>query len=355
MGKSDKFYKPGEFAKIVGMTKRTLRHYNQLGILMPSFENEFGHKFYSEESFYEAQRILSLRFIGFSLDEIKEIQKSHKGIQESLKLQHEVLQEKVSQINRIIKAIEDMQKTIEKPDEIVWENIFNAVKFAKYEMVKEMMMQYYDERAKEYDEIFEGKGPADYSPQYYALDIQEIGRFMKDFGKGHVIDIACGSSYWLQFYNNKCREFTFLDQSAQMLRECKQKVDQYRIADRSKFIQSDFLEYTFDENARYDCALIGFLLSHFTKTQEEVLFRKLKAILRKGSEILIIDSTWTKIRAKNQNKEDISERQLNDGRSFKIYKRYFDVGDLPALLESHGITVKDSFFGNSFTAVIGIV
>lgn len=117
----------------------------------------------------------------------------------------------------------------------------------------------------------------------------------------------------------------------------------------------DILDYEFDENDKYDCAIIGFLLSHFTKVQEEVLFRKLKSILKKGSEILIIDSTWTKVRAKSQNKEDVSERRLNVGRSFKIYKRYFDAGDLPALLESNEITVKDSFFGNSLAAVIGVV
>ncbi len=355
MNKKNELYRPAEFAKIVGMTKRALRHYNQIGILIPSSENEFGHKFYSEESFYEAQRILSLRFIGFSTEEIRDIQKSHKGIKESLKLQHDVLQEKVNQINTIIKAIDDMQKLMEQSGEIVWENIFNAVKFAKYEMVKEMMMEYYDERAQEYDEIFEGKGPADYSPRYYTIDIEEIGLFMKEFGKGHIIDIACGSAYWLKFYYKKSSGFTFLDQSGKMLDECKQKVDIYGVRDRSTFIRRDILDYEFDENDKYDCAIIGFLLSHFTKVQEEVLFRKLKSILKKGSEILIIDSTWTKVRAKSQNKEDVSERRLNDGRSFKIYKRYFDTGDLPALLESHGITVKDSFFGNSFAAVIGVV
>lgn len=355
MNNNVKMYKPAEFAKIVGMTKRALRHYNQTGLLLPSHINEYDHKFYSEESFFEAQRILSLRFIGFSLEEIKDIQKSHRGIKESLLLQHEVLEEKVNKIKTIILAIEDMQMSLEQNSNIDWDNIFNSVKLANYEMVKEMMMEYYDERAREYDEIFEGKGPACYRPQYYVEDIKNIEIFMKDFGKERVIDIACGSAYWLPFYYDKCSSFTFLDQSAKMLDECRLRVDKLGIGDKSEYIKNDILEHEFDSAGKYDCAVIGFLLSHFTKVQEEVLFKKLKAICKPGSEILIIDNTWTKVRARDHNKEGIMERRLNDGRTFKIYKRYFDTGDLSTLLESYGITMKNEFFGNSFTAVLGVI
>lgn len=354
--KNKKNYKPAEFCRIVGMTKRALRHYNELGILMPEYVNESGYKFYSDGSFYEAQRILALRFIGFSLEEIKDIQKSHSGIKESLKLQHAVMQEKINQIQTIITAISDMENTVEQSGEIVWESIFNAVKFAKYELVKEKMMEYYDERAKEYDEIFEGRGSAtDFEAQYYITDIEGIEKFIENFGKGNTIDIACGSGYWLKYYFNKCNNFTFIDQSEQMLKLCKLKANKYRIMDKSTFIKSDILDYIFDINEKYDSAVIGFLLSHFTKAQEEVFFEKLKGVLKPGSEILIIDSTWTKERAKKQNKEDITDRSLNDGRSFKIYKKYFDVDELPKLLTSYGIRVKDCFFGNTFVAVIGVV
>ena len=355
MIKRNKLYKPAEFAKIVGMTKRALRHYNQLGILTPSFVNASGHKFYSEESFFNAQRILSLRFIGFSLDEIMAIQKSHKDIKDSLKLQHKALEEKANQINVIIQAIDSMQTTLEQSAEIVWENIFNAVKFSKYEMVKEMMMEYYDERAEEYDEIYEGKGPATCSREVYAIDIEGIGKFAESFGTGNLLDIACGSGYWLKLFYNKCSTFTFLDQSEQMLKLCRKKAENFEVIEISSFIKSDILDYSFEETVKFDCALIGFLLGHFTIAQEEIFFKKLKRLLRPGAEILIIDSTWNKGRAKTLHKEDVVERRLNDGRTFKIYKKYFDEEDLPALLNFYGISVKDSFFGETFVAVIGIL
>ena len=75
--KKKKLYKPHEFAKIIGTTKRALRYYNEKEILMPAYINEEGHKFYSEDSFFEAQRVLSLRFLQFSIEEIKDILKSY--------------------------------------------------------------------------------------------------------------------------------------------------------------------------------------------------------------------------------------------------------------------------------------
>jgi DNA-binding transcriptional MerR regulator len=352
---STKLYRPYEFAKTVGMTKRALRYYIEQDILKPAYTNEAGHKFYMEDSFFEAQRIMALKFLMFPLEEIRELQKSHGSIKESLKLQKSMLTEKKEQIQAIIQAIDDMEDAIDRTSEIAWEDIFNAVKFAKYQMVQENMMEYYDARADEYDEIYEGNGPASFPPDYYKADIKNIHTFTKEFGKGNIIDIACGSGYWLKDYYSKCSNFTFLDQSPGMLKLCKLRADAYGITDRAEFVQCDVLKRRWEGEASFDSAVIGFLLGHFTKIQEDIFFDILRRILKPGSEFLIIDNTWTEKRAKKQNKEDIVQRQLKDGRNFKIYKRYFDKDDLPKLLKHYNYKVKDSFFGKTFTAVIGEV
>jgi DNA-binding transcriptional MerR regulator len=171
--KEAKLYKPHEFAKIVGLTKRALRYYNEQDILKPAYVNDAGHKFYTEESFFEAQRILSLRFLMFSVEEIKEIQMSHKNIKDSLILQKTMLKEKENQIQAIIQTINDMEQAIDQSSQIAWEDIFNAVKLSKYQMVHQNMMEYYDARAKEYDEIYEGKGSAaSFNSRYYIEDVK---------------------------------------------------------------------------------------------------------------------------------------------------------------------------------------
>jgi ubiquinone/menaquinone biosynthesis C-methylase UbiE len=223
----------------------------------------------------------------------------------------------------------------------------------KYEMIKDEMMEYYDERADEFDEIYEGKGPASFPSDYYKRDVEDIGIFMKGFGKGHIIDIACGSGFWIQYYCSNCNSFTFFDQSKKMLNECMLKAKSHGIFNKSDFINDDILQYNF--NSKYDSAFIGFLISHFAKNQEDVFFNRLKNILKPGSDFMIVDGAWNKERANKYSKEDIVERQLNDGRKFNIYKKYYDKNDLSVLLEYYGFKVKRSFFGNVFTAIIGEV
>jgi hypothetical protein len=138
-----------------------------------------------------------------------------------------------------------------------------------------------------------------------------------------------------------------------MLEQCRQRAVDYGILEHSVFMQEDILKYEPKDRNIYDCAVIGFPLGHFTKVQEDIFFRLLRKVLKPGSEILIIENTWNKDRAKKKNKDDIAVRQLNDGRTYKIYKRYFEEADLPNLLIRYNIKLKKKYFGKSFTAVIG--
>ena len=54
------------------MTVRTLHHYDELGLLKPSLHTEAGHRLYTAADVARLQRILSLRQLGFSLEEIRD-------------------------------------------------------------------------------------------------------------------------------------------------------------------------------------------------------------------------------------------------------------------------------------------
>jgi MerR family transcriptional regulator, thiopeptide resistance regulator len=65
-------WKVGELAKRTGVSVRTLHHYDDLGLLSPSHRSESGYRLYTGTDVQRLQQILSLRTLGFSLDEIKE-------------------------------------------------------------------------------------------------------------------------------------------------------------------------------------------------------------------------------------------------------------------------------------------
>jgi DNA-binding transcriptional MerR regulator len=63
--------KVGELARRTGLSVRTLHHYDDLGLLSPSLRTAAGYRLYTPEDVARLQRILSLRQLGFSLEEIK--------------------------------------------------------------------------------------------------------------------------------------------------------------------------------------------------------------------------------------------------------------------------------------------
>ena len=73
MGNKKKL-KIGEFSKMMQVTVKTLRHYEQKGLLMPDEVDEWtGYRYYSINQMQTLQSIRDLQRLGFSLDEIKDL------------------------------------------------------------------------------------------------------------------------------------------------------------------------------------------------------------------------------------------------------------------------------------------
>ncbi|OMI06945.1 MerR family transcriptional regulator, partial [Bacillus paralicheniformis] len=66
----------GQLAKRTGVSIRTLRYYDKIGLLIPTDYKEGGHRLYSLDELSRLQQIQSLKFIGFSLKDIADLLKS---------------------------------------------------------------------------------------------------------------------------------------------------------------------------------------------------------------------------------------------------------------------------------------
>jgi demethylmenaquinone methyltransferase/2-methoxy-6-polyprenyl-1,4-benzoquinol methylase len=218
--------------------------------------------------------------------------------------------------------------------------------------LKPGMMSYYDQRAPEYDEIYLGKGPAIPDPVAYKNDLAKITQMVSAFGRGLLVDIGCGTGFWLSGYARNCSRITLIDQSEKMLSECKRRVVKLGLKEKCDFVQGDFFEVTF-ENCLFDGALVGFFISHLTLEQEQSFFAKLRMILKPHGELMLIDSAWSSIRQQYRKKEGLQERALNDGRTFTIYKRYFDKFDVEEMFVRHSFKLESLYLGNLFLTAMG--
>src|SRR6476619_392140 len=62
----------GEFARLGQISPRMLRHYDEIGLLKPSrVDPHTGYRFYSVDQLRRLHRLLALRDLGFSLEQIR--------------------------------------------------------------------------------------------------------------------------------------------------------------------------------------------------------------------------------------------------------------------------------------------
>lgn len=66
-----RIYTTGEFAKKAGVSVRTIRYYDKQGMLKPSHVSQSGYRLYTDGDFARLQKILTLKYLGFSLEEIR--------------------------------------------------------------------------------------------------------------------------------------------------------------------------------------------------------------------------------------------------------------------------------------------
>jgi DNA-binding transcriptional MerR regulator len=64
--------KVGELARRTGLTVRTLHHYDEIGLLKPSTHTDSGHRLYTADDVARLQQIVSLRQLGFVLDQVRD-------------------------------------------------------------------------------------------------------------------------------------------------------------------------------------------------------------------------------------------------------------------------------------------
>ena len=70
------FINIGEMAKRAGVSVRTLRHYDAVGLLKPSCITQAGYRLYDQAALARLEQILYFRELGFALDEIKTMMQS---------------------------------------------------------------------------------------------------------------------------------------------------------------------------------------------------------------------------------------------------------------------------------------
>ena len=103
----EKLFQAREFAALTGVTVRALHHYDRLGLLKPSRYTGAGYRLYNEQDVVRLEQIVALKFIGFSLKQIKDIlQRRTFDLTTELRRQREAIEEKRERLAVAVQAIQ---------------------------------------------------------------------------------------------------------------------------------------------------------------------------------------------------------------------------------------------------------
>lgn len=107
-----KRYTAGELARWAGVSARTIRFYEEKGILRPRERSDEGYRLYDDSAVLRLQEILMLKYVGLSLEEIRQVlgqgeQMSAAGL---LERQRELILEERRRLDRILEIIDRAQR-----------------------------------------------------------------------------------------------------------------------------------------------------------------------------------------------------------------------------------------------------
>lgn len=124
-----KLYKTGQFARLANVSERTIRYYDKIGLLKPSFVMENGYRQYSDLDLLKLQKILSLKHLGFSIEEIFPMVMDNTNLKESFELQIDLIEDKISHLQ----SLKDALKRASQSSDLSWNMILSLVQLSNEE------------------------------------------------------------------------------------------------------------------------------------------------------------------------------------------------------------------------------
>jgi DNA-binding transcriptional MerR regulator len=121
-----------DVARMAGTTSRTLRHYDDIGLLKPSRVGSNGYRHYDAAALLQLQRILLLRGLGLGLPAIAEVFQQQTDAVKALTRHLEWLRQEQDRLSRQVASVRQTLETVKGGGELMAEKMFDGFDHTQY-------------------------------------------------------------------------------------------------------------------------------------------------------------------------------------------------------------------------------
>ena len=150
----------GEIAKKMNVTVRTLQYYDKEGILSPSSESEGGLRLYTHKDIVKMHQIQSMKYLGFSLEDIKNrLPKidTPEEVSSVLTEQAKGIREKIESLKDVLESIEKLNGEVTQMKTVDWEKYANLVMVLQSKSELYWAMTHFSDKLLSYVRTFDKK------------------------------------------------------------------------------------------------------------------------------------------------------------------------------------------------------
>jgi len=271
--------KIGEFAKRSGVTVKTLLHYDKIGLLQPSLKTQAGYRIYCDEDFIKLQQIITLKFIGLPLEEIKQlINEKNQNIENIISVQTRALEEKKKHIETVITALNKAEKQIQNNSFLEVQQLIDIIKITNMET---RAKQRFNDASKQY---------VTDSYHWRSKTAELINELIKPNINDIVLDLGCGTGKQIIELSRKIKLAIGVDISDGMLKQAKENIENERAHNIELYIGT-FEEPELSVDLRKKCItkiISNYALHHLTTIYKQKAIEKMINIGGENLQSIII-------------------------------------------------------------------
>ena len=201
-------------------------------------------------------------------------------------------------------------------------------------VINHELAKYYADRASEYDVI--------YSKPERQHDIKLLSSFLvEQLSDRSVLEVACGTGFWTQFYGPHTLSTTATDYNEEVLSIARSRLDAY---DNIHVEMSDACSLS-NISGNFNAGITAFWWSHLEKSKIASFLQTFHAKLSPGSLVIMADNIYvegssTPLSCTDNEGNSYQLRRLKDGQTFEILKNFPSETEFRMQIEPYGINIQ---------------